>query len=256
MKIEYTVDQLDRMCKDALMAPTDEMRSSMISRMSEQINLMSATSRAVGSTLDVSRIFGKIAVDLDDTVGTFEDDMRLALARRDGMGFEEALRRYPANPAHGIASWWEHEDDDPDRSYKEFLDLEKRGLLYENQPVRRGARETLNWLHKVSGGRVEFLTARTEKYNDVSVKWLKNNVGLNFSPVVKNSMEKEKISDYEVIVEDSVPNIQKIVAEDAPFGPRHVVFMTRPRSDAKIADSPFVHRAWDWSDVDKIFGRR
>lgn len=205
-------------------------------------------------TINLDEVKGKIAFDLDDTVGSFEADMRQALAKRDGLSYEQALERYPSNPEKGIASWWKDDPDPDGRSYKEFEDLEKRHLLYHSQPVREGAGDFLNWINKRTDGRVEFLTARPEAFGKVSQEWLKHRVGIDFEPVVGHSNKKEDIEDYEVLVDDSVPHVKAVVHADAPHGPRKVVFMTRPRTHEAIPDSEHVHHAWSWSDVKKIFG--
>lgn len=204
--------------------------------------------------INLEEVKGKIAFDLDDTVGSFEADMRQALAKRDGLTYEQALERYPSNPEKGIASWWEDDPDPDNRSYKEFEDLEKRNLLYHSQPVREGAGEFLNWIYKKTDGRVGFLTARPEAFGGVSAEWLKSRVGIDFEPVVGHSNKKEDIEDYEVLVDDSVPHVKAVTHADAPHGPRKVVFMTRPRTHEAIPDSEHVHHAWSWSDVKKIFG--
>lgn len=202
--------------------------------------------------IDLSKVEGNIAVDLDDTVGDFESDMRQALAVRDGLSIHEALELYPnGNPA-GIAGWWP-DDPDPDRSYKEFLDLESRGLLYHSQPVRNGSGDVLRWLNSRVPGRVTFLTARPADFNDVSARWLRDKVGVDFPIVIENSTAKETVEDFEVLVDDSVPHVSKVIAPDAPHGPRRVVFMTRDRHDHKVVDDPNVSRAWNWNHVRSIF---
>lgn len=203
--------------------------------------------------IDLSSIRGKIAVDLDDTVGSFEHDMRLALAQLENLTYEEALEKYPPTHTNGLADWWEGDEDAEVKSWEAYVRAEEAGLLYHSQPVREGAAEVINWLHRKTEGRVEFLTARPEAFGKISAQWLKEHVGIDFEPKVSHSNAKHEFVDFEVMIDDSVPHVNAITSPDAPHGPRKTIFMTRARNDHHVLDSEHVHRAWSWKDIKHIF---
>ena len=244
---------MTRMQKVAIKKNDTERANQLTSMLAEREALQARPKTYKVKPINLSEVKGKVAVDIDDTLGSFEADMRQALATRDGLTYEEALNRYPSNPENGIASWWQDDPDPNSRSYKEFEDLEKRNLLYHSQPTREGAGDVINWLYKETDGRVVLLTARPEAFNDVSVKWLEHKIGVTFPVTIGNSNKKEEVEDYEVLIDDSVPHVKAVTHEGAPHGPRKVIFMTRPRTHEAVEDGPYVHHAWSWKDVKKIF---
>lgn len=184
------------------------------------------------------------AVDLDDTVGSFADDFRRAYAEREGLTVEEAFRRFPVQPGSIIENWY---GGDAAANWEDYLDLERRGLLYSRQPVRPGAGETLNWLHRETGGRVVFLTARPKAYGAVSRRWLKEVVGLDFAPTVRHSHNKHLVKGYDILIDDSVQQVEKVASTTRYRKGRQVVFMEQPHTRSKV-NLP-VARARNWSDV-------
>ena len=201
----------------------------------------------------MSSVKGKIAIDCDDTIGGFGDDMRQAMAIRDGLSVEESLLRYPPNPKGNVYDWYPDADNPAEAFYRDFKDCEDRGLLYHSQPVRVGAKDTINWLHKATGGNVIFLTARPEKFNDVTRSWLRESVGIDFNPSVFHSTKKEEVDMYDLLIDDNASHIKNVSSHDAPHGPRRVVAATHPFNEKEIEENDYVTKAWSWFDVRRIF---
>lgn len=239
-----------RMKKSALRSGDTLKANQLAAVIDERKSLSARNSSPAPLKIDLSSIRGKIQIDLDDTVGSFEHDMRVALANLENLTYEQAMIRYPATHKHGLADWWEG---DEDAAWDAYVRAEEAGLLYHSQPVREGARDVINWLNRQTDGRVEFLTARPEAFGQMSAKWLKENVGIDFNPKVSHSNAKHEFEDFEVMIDDSVPHINAIIAPDAPHGPRKTIFMTRARNDHRVPDSEHVHRAWSWKDIKQIF---
>jgi len=202
--------------------------------------------------IDISNLSGKIAVDIDDTLSSFEADMRQALAKTHGLSFKEALERYPSNPPEGIASWFGGGPDGEKASYKAYQEMEAAGLLYSHQPMREGAADTVNWLYKETNGNLVFLTARPEPFKRVSSWWLQKRLGVSFTPDVRHSHKKSEVEDFALLIDDSVPHVKEVTAPDAPFGPRPTIFMTRPRTAGKVEETALTPHAWSWRDVRRI----
>lgn len=193
---------------------------------------------------------GVIAVDLDNTVGSFDGDMRQAIMRYYGLTFNQALRLCPPNGERGLLSWW---GGDADASYRTFLDMESCGLLYAHQPVRERAGEVLNWLYeRVGKGRLFFLTARDQAYHDVSAQWLRDRVGVRFEPHILHSSRKERVKEFDTLIDDDPRHVNAVSSHRALYGGRHVVFMSKSWNYHE-AQGYKVHHAFSWLDVQKTF---
>lgn len=199
-----------------------------------------------------------IAIDLDDTVGSFSDDVRIAFAKLDGITYEEALERYPvqSDTGMGVAGWFDDGSGDFGKAggifYKKFREAEEAGLLYHNQPVRTLASEVVNELNNKH--KVIFLTARPEvtdsgvSVHNATKQWLRNAVGVDFDFELHHETKKETFKNFDILIDDSPSQVNNVSE-----GGRKVVAMVLPENSPRIAERDNVYRASGWADVAEMF---
>lgn len=147
-----------------------------------------------------------IAVDMDNTVVDFNDGLRRYMARRKGLSYEEALKRYPDptnyNYAKGDTPWFK----DTSEFLEYFKEAEKDGL-YSDLKYRNGAIKVLKNLLKDERVEVKIVTARSEKYNDQTMESLGSEGFQDLS--ISNVVNKE---DYEahIFIDDKDDFAEKI----------------------------------------------
>lgn len=218
--------------------------------------------RVMGSTLPLMKLdlsqYRNVAIDIDDTTGDFSSDLRQAAAVRHNLTVAEAFRRYPLS-LYGLRGWPEFVQVDSGEWWHRptFLDLESRGMLYWNQPVRPGARRVIEKIREAKeadGGRVIFLTARGPEFVETSRTWLIEKLGLSFEPEVHHSRSKQDFENFDLLIDDAPHHISNTIAESAPFGPRQTIFMAHAATVDAVPNHTLSPHAWSWSQVEEILG--